>query len=202
MTYTEEFLTYIEDLRTLDDYEIEGFRWGETWSGDAPSIKEVALYIMEKRTTEESDYFDTDIPPIYYDALEKKIIKITAEMVRSIADGFIDHSTTDEKIVAALKDHYEIFMNAPVRFRVKSATEAREIIASIDYFSSRYKDQLGKVKKLVKSKHLHGKQRAKDTPTVQELKDTVKELCNKRINIKDQQRKEKIINKIINIVTA
>ena len=94
-------------------------------------------------------------------------------------------------------------MALPERFRLKTVFEAKEIIGCIEYLDHKYGNRLlGRMKDISKRSHAHGTQRTGNSPKVFELKDGIKELCNGRINIKDKQKKEKIINKIITIVTA
>ena len=207
MTNEEELiLGIVENMRECEDWEIEQLNWSDDWDAEIMPIDEIALYLIEKRITEESEYFKDRLPDAYLEQLKAKIISLMQIIIKQARNSTWDQYDKDlpARLDKILGDHADMFIHdAHRRFQIRSVLEAKEVIACIDLLNRRYGyGTLYNVRIKLKANHLHGSVRAKGYPKISEFKGELKVFCDPRITIRDKQRKEKIINKIIDIVTS
>ena len=192
-----------EELAAYDQYSIEHDLWDSKKDYDLYTvpIEAVALYITQA-TIEEYEPCMQDISNEYRERLSKKCTEVAKKITLKAGElSYIDYlNDMPQRIQDSLGMYAASFATLPKRYKIKTVLEAKEIVSVIEKIELIHEDELINIKKILKKDKSHG--RPKLTGTVPELNNRIKDYCSKHININDNYKKEKILNRIAKIVTT
>lgn len=199
------FLAEIDNLREMDDCEVEEGTWDCRKDYDlyTINIKEISLYLLENTLRNTEPY----IPNISDEFAERLSIttKETREQItKNVKNKSIDDYINEmpQRIKDTLGTYATSFATLPKRFSLKTNFEALEIIKTIEYLQQEYPQINSELADQLKGDKAHGTKKSKVDLSLVELKRLLKNICIARINSKDKQKTEKIINKIVRIITS